>query len=188
MSSPLAPIKVCLVGDAGVGKTTFARRHRTGEFEPKYIATMGVEVNRLSFLTTAGAITFNIWDCAGQEKYGGLRTDYWTGCNLFIVMFDVTSKVTYKNVDLWIQWILKLNPQAKIVLCGNKVDRRDRRVMPADILLHRKYQIPYFDISAKNNYNFEKPFLTLIRFAFKKENIFFVEAPSAILPVVFSLP
>ena len=53
--------KVVLVGDGGVGKTTFLKRHLTGEFEKKYVATIGVEVHALSFHTTRGKITFNIW-------------------------------------------------------------------------------------------------------------------------------
>ena len=65
--------KLLLVGDGGVGKTTFVKRHLTGEFEKKYIATVGVEVHPLQFHTNRGALQFNVWDTAGQEKFGGLR-------------------------------------------------------------------------------------------------------------------
>jgi len=58
--------KVILVGDGGVGKTTFLRRHLTGEFEQKYIVTMGVDVHRVSFQTNRGGIVFNCWDTAGS--------------------------------------------------------------------------------------------------------------------------
>lgn len=59
--------KLILVGDGGVGKTTFVKRHLTGEFEKKYVATLGVEVHPLLFHTNRGAIKFNVWDTAGQE-------------------------------------------------------------------------------------------------------------------------
>jgi GTP-binding nuclear protein Ran len=65
-----------LVGDGGVGKTTFVRRHLTGEFEKRYVATLGVEVHPLKFFTNLGPIQFNVWDTAGQEKFGGLRDGY----------------------------------------------------------------------------------------------------------------
>lgn len=87
--------KLILVGDGGVGKTTFVKRHLTGEFEKKYVgkcffhgycnddfdflffvATLGVEVHPLDFHTNHGKIKFNVWDTAGQEKYGGLRDGY----------------------------------------------------------------------------------------------------------------
>ena len=59
------------------GKTTFVKRHLTGEFEKKYVATLGVEVHPLVFHTNRGAIRFNVWDTAGQEKFGGLRDGYY---------------------------------------------------------------------------------------------------------------
>ena len=54
--------KLILVGDGGVGKTTFVKRHLTGEFEKKYVATLGVEVHPLEFHTNRGQLVFNVWD------------------------------------------------------------------------------------------------------------------------------
>jgi len=54
-----------------IGKTTFVKRHLTGEFEKKYNATVGVEVHPLQFQTNRGLIVYNVWDTAGQEKFGG---------------------------------------------------------------------------------------------------------------------
>lgn len=69
--------KCVLVGDGGTGKTTFVKRHLTGEFEKRYVATLGVEVHPLVFHTNRGPIRFNVWDTAGQEKFGGLRDGYY---------------------------------------------------------------------------------------------------------------
>mmetsp|Transcript_22294 Transcript_22294/g.62613 ORF Transcript_22294/g.62613 Transcript_22294/m.62613 type:complete len:88 (-) Transcript_22294:594-857(-) len=79
--------KIILVGDGGVGKSTFVKRHSTGEFEKKYKATLGVEVTPLRFNTNMGPITFNCWDCAGQEKFGGLRDGYYIMAQGAIVFF-----------------------------------------------------------------------------------------------------
>uniref|UniRef100_A0A671KH94 GTP-binding nuclear protein Ran n=1 Tax=Sinocyclocheilus anshuiensis TaxID=1608454 RepID=A0A671KH94_9TELE len=78
--------QLVLVGDGGTGKTTFVKRHLTGEFEKKYVATLGVEVHPLVFHTNRGAIKYNVWDTAGQEKFGGLRDGYYIqGMQCFII-------------------------------------------------------------------------------------------------------
>jgi GTP-binding nuclear protein Ran len=159
----VATFKLILVGDGGTGKTTFVKRHLTGEFEKRYIATVGVDVHPLTFHTNRGKICFNCWDTAGQEKFGGLRDGYYIEGNCAIIMFDVTSRNTYKNVPNWYRDITRVCDNIPIVLVGNKVDCADRQVRAKMITFHRKKGLQYYDISAKSNYNFEKPFLWLAK-------------------------
>ena len=175
-----------LVGDGGVGKTTFVKRHLTGEFEKKYVATLGVEVHPLPFYTNRGPIKFNVWDTAGQEKFGGLRDGYYIQGQCAIIMFDVTSRITYKNVPNWHRDLTRVCENIPIVLVGNKVEIKDRKVKAKQITFHRKKNLQYYDISAKSNYNFEKPFLWLARKLAGDNNLHFVEAvalrpPEAVL-------
>lgn len=103
-------------------------------------------------------------------------------------MFDVTSRITYKNVPNWHRDLVRVCENIPIVLCGNKVDikasilfcfvllffiillcviliprMQERKVKAKTITFHRKKNLQYYDISAKSNYNFEKPFLWLAR-------------------------
>jgi len=181
---PVADFKLVLVGDGGTGKTTFVKRHLTGEFEKKYVATLGVEVHPLVFYTNFGPIKFNVWDTAGQEKFGGLRDGYYIGGHCAIIFFDVTSRVTYKNVPNWHRDLVRVLENVPIVLCGNKVDIKDRKVKAKQITFHRKKNLQYYDISAKSNYNFEKPFLWLARKITGEPNLVFVEAPALAPPDV----
>jgi len=176
--------KLILVGDGGVGKTTFVKRHRTGEFEKKYVATMGVEVHPLPFHTNLGRVIFSCWDTAGQEKFGGLRDGYYIGGQAAIIMFDVTSRVTYKSVPHWYKDLVRVCEHIPIVLCGNKVDSKERKVKPKDIHFHRKKNLQYYDISAKSNYNFEKPFLYIARKLTGNPNCQFTEGPALLPPEV----
>nr|XP_021527228.1 GTP-binding nuclear protein Ran [Aotus nancymaae] len=130
---PQVQFKLVLVGDGGTGKTTFVKRHLTGEFEKKYVATLGVEVHPLVFHTNRGPIKFNVWDTAGQEKFGGLRDGY------YIQVFKVIEN-------------------------------------------------QYYDISAKSNYNFEKPFLWLARKLIGDPNLEFVAMPALAPPEVVMDP
>jgi len=187
MSSPPIPeFKLILVGDGGVGKTTFVKRHLTGEFEKKYVATLGVEVHPLVFHTNRGPLKFNVWDTAGQEKFGGLRDGYYIQGQCAIIMFDVTSRITYKNVPNWHRDLTRVCENIPIVLCGNKVEIKDRKVKAKQITFHRKKNLQYYDISAKSNYNFEKPFLWLAKKLSGDGHLHFVEAP-ALQPPEFTI-
>ncbi|CAL6321557.1 unnamed protein product [Bathycoccus prasinos] len=161
--------KLVLVGDGGTGKTTFVKRHLTGEFEKKYLPTVGVAVHPLDFNTNCGPIRFDCWDTAGQEKFGGLRDGYYIHGQCAIIMFDVTSRTTYKNVPTWHRDITRVCEDIPIVLCGNKVDVRNRQ---------------YYELSAKSNYNFEKPFLYLARKLAGNPQLVFTESPALAPPEV----
>jgi GTP-binding nuclear protein Ran len=110
-----------------------------------------------------GEIQFDVWDTAGQEKFGGLRDGYYINGQCGIIMFDVTSRITYKNVPNWHRDLVRVCENIPIVLTGNKVDVKERKVKAKTITFHRKKNLQYYDISAKSNYNFEKPFLWLAR-------------------------
>ncbi|KAL8291928.1 hypothetical protein RQP46_002186 [Phenoliferia psychrophenolica] len=189
--------KLVLVGDGGTGKTTFVKRpltlnhpsahcqqHLTGEFEKKYIATLGVEVHPLTFHTNFGTICFNVWDTAGQEKFGGLRDGYYIQGQCGVIMFDVTSKITYKNVPNWHRDLERVCENIPIVLCGNKVDVKERKVKTGAVTFHRKKNLQYFEISAKSNFNFERPFLWLARKLVGNAQLDFVASPALAPPEV----
>merc|ERR1712159_548868 len=183
MSAPpqgqqIPTFKLILVGDGGTGKTTFVKRHVTGEFEKKYIATIGVEVHPLTFHTNAGLICFNVWDTAGQEKFGGLRDGYYIQGQCAIIMFDVTSRISYKHVGLWYRDLDRVCESIPIVLVGNKVDVKERKVKVKQINFHRKKNLNYYDISAKSNFNYEKPFLSLAKKLVGDQHLIFVDTPA----------
>ena len=169
--------KLVLVGDGGVGKTTFVKRHITGEFEKKYMATIGVHVHPLEFHTSKGLIKFNVWDTAGQEKFGGLRDAYYYGGDCGIIMFDTTSRITYKNVPNWYRDLTRVCVDVPMVLVGNKVDIIERKVKHKTMSF-KKDNLQYFDISAKSNENFEKPFLYIARKLMDDDTLVFTEAPA----------
>ncbi|KAL5540400.1 hypothetical protein UlMin_042423 [Ulmus minor] len=130
-------------------KTTFVKRHLTGEFEKKYEH----EFTPWTSLPTMGKSTFT----ARQEKFGGLRDGYIHG-QCAIIIFDVTARLTYKNVPNW---------------------HRDLCSEAKQVTFHRKNNLHYYEILAKSNYNFDKPFLYLARKL--DANLHFLESPALAL-------
>eukprot|EP00298_Acanthocystis_sp_HF-20_P018509 c21979_g2_i2.p1 GENE.c21979_g2_i2~~c21979_g2_i2.p1 ORF type:complete len:148 (-),score=52.78 c21979_g2_i2:66-509(-) len=94
---------------------------------------------------------------------GGLRDAYYINASAAIIMFDVTSLETYKNVQDWYKDLVRVADGIPIVLTGNKVDSKNRKVKLKQITFHRKKSLQYYDISAKSNYNYECPFVWLLQ-------------------------
>jgi len=168
--------KIVLVGDGGVGKSVWLKRHISGQFEPKYIATLGVEVYPINFNTNYGTITFNVWDTAGQAKFGGLRDGYYAQAKGFIVFADYTNYYTLNHTKNWTKDVLRIVNNAPGVLVANKCDIPDNnKKFNVEELgqMGRELELPMYEISAKTNYQYEKPFLVLARQLTGKEDLVF---------------
>lgn len=147
--------KLCLIGDGGAGKTTWVNKLLTRDFDPRYRATLGVEAHPI----TLGNMRFNVWDCAGQEKFGGLRDGYYLGSQCAIVMFDVTSRLSFKNVPCWVRdWVNCVQVRdpghvGPIVIVGCKSDASGRKIQREINGLINKlsssYNVRYVEISNK---------------------------------------
>ena len=90
------------------------------------------------FNTTRGPIKFNVWETAGQEKFGGLRDGYYIQAQCAIIMFNVMARVTYNNVPVWHRDLVRACGSIPITICGNKVDVEDRKVKPKQLTYIRK--------------------------------------------------
>ncbi|CAF4689555.1 unnamed protein product [Rotaria sp. Silwood1] len=176
--------KLILIGDSGVGKTTFVTRYIIAEYEPKYISDFPFSVHPLKFYTDLGEIIFHVWDTAGQEKFGGVRDRYYLGGQCAIIMFDVTSRMSYRNVPLWHKDIIRNCDNIPIVLCGNKIDAKNRKLKAKSITYHRKNNVQYYEISALSNYNLEKPFLLLAQKLTGNNNLQFVSQVPLLPPAI----
>jgi len=171
--------KCLLVGDAGVGKTTFIKRHLTGEFQKKYQATLGVAVNPLDFSTSRGEVIFNMWDCAGHfPNMGDNWQDHWSRADAVIIMYDVTSSISKDNIQSWVDKVKTVcGPNIPIVVAGNKTDATKIKSCA-----YKSNSEQHFKLSAKSNYNFEKPFMWLARKLLTDPNLEFVASLSIMAP------
>jgi len=110
--------KVLLIGNTGVGKTTFLKKLRTGEFDLKFISTYGVEVHPVD----TGKIKFYVWDCAGQERLAVNKTSFYEGTDACIIMFDTQSTESLISIEKHANLIIKSLGLIPIILVCNKND------------------------------------------------------------------
>jgi GTP-binding nuclear protein Ran len=160
--------KILVVGDAGVGKSAFIKRHLTGEFIKQYIPDDTMNCC-LKFSTNYGILQFDIVDMCGQEILSHNYTNE-KDVDGVIMMCSTISKISCNNIKKHFRpKVIKELGNVKRLLCCNKVDVSDTVYSP---LSYVKDEIFYF-ISAKNNYNCEKPFLSLAKqFTGKKDLVF----------------
>ena len=135
MTTETRKLKVLLVGEGGVGKTRFVKLHRTGEFEKRYVATMGVEVSSLgnAFHTSVGVVELALWDTAGQEEFAGLREAFYIGADAANIVFDVTAPRALSKVVGYYQAVIRTTGPIPVVVCGNKADCSERRVTAEEV-------------------------------------------------------
>jgi GTP-binding nuclear protein Ran len=135
-------------------------------------------VSPLFFITSRGPIQFNVLDTAGNEKFGCGRDGMYDGAKAALFLFDVTSRITYKNVPNWHRDVTRVNGSIPMVLVGNKAESKNRTVKAYQITFHRKENQQYYDVAATSNVNVEKPFLWLARKLFGDNHLTFFEPPT----------
>lgn len=110
--------KILFIGDGGVGKTTFLNTSNGKSFDGKYIPTLGVEVTPIKLSNSI----FNIWDCAGNEKFRGLGDGYYLNGQGAILFFDLTSLATLNNIGKWVRDCFRINGNIPFLIVGTKSD------------------------------------------------------------------
>ncbi|XP_050399055.1 ras-related protein Rab-22A [Patella vulgata] len=121
-------VKLCLLGDSGVGKSSLVMRFVTDSFKPALESTIGASFMTKTLLVEGNTYKFQIWDTAGQEKYRALAPMYYRGAAAAIIAYDVTREATYKSVKSWVQELRHQGaPNIVIAIAGNKCDLDDLR-------------------------------------------------------------
>lgn len=172
MAQPeLRKLKVCLVGDLGVGKTSLVRRYVIDQFDDKYIATIGTKVTKKDITMNnpkSGKdefVSVLIWDIMGQPSFREiLRESYFYGAQGALCVCDITDKDTFGELRYWIKAMTATAGQIPMVVIGNKVDLREKAQVTLGELksFAEGLNSPAIMTSAKTGENVEKAFATLI--------------------------
>ena len=118
-------IKICLLGDVNVGKTSIASRFCKNSFNDNYINTIGGAYQQQNITLNNGVkIKLHIWDTSGQDRFRSMTNLYYRDAQVAILTYDVTKEQTLESLNYWLN---ELNDKVEIdnmVLClaGNKND------------------------------------------------------------------
>jgi len=147
-------VKSIVIGDSGVGKSSLLYRFTDHDWNPHYIATIGVDFKVLTFERNAKVVKLQLWDTAGQERFRTITHSYYRGAHGIVLVFDVTNMESFEDVQAWMSDVRRFGIEgAPMVLVGNKIDCVAKRVVSRDMGLQLAAQLgcKYFETSAREN-------------------------------------
>ncbi len=163
-------VKVCLVGEAAVGKTSLIRRFVLDNFDDKYIQTLGTKVSKKEMSagdvdpTGSMKIDMTIWDIMGQKGFRELLKEaYFYGAKGILAVCDATRKKTLEDLDDWIEGVYSVTGKIPIEFLANKVDLAEQVQVTEDDMIQaaKAYDSPFHLTSAKTGVNVELAFQSL---------------------------
>jgi small GTP-binding protein len=164
-------VKICLVGDGLVGKTSLIRRFVFNEFADKYVTTIGTKITKKNVVLkhpkgrTSTAVRMLIWDIMGQQGFRQMLQDaYFFGCQGVVAVCDITNKDTMYALEDWISAVHQVAGEVPIIFLANKCDlKKEAEFSLKDLKKFAKsYKHSYaFLSSAKSGKNVELSFETL---------------------------
>ena len=171
-------LKILLIGDSGVGKSTLLSRYTDNTFSESYISTIGVDFKIKEIIYLTKKYKLQIWDTAGQERFRTITTSYYRGAHCILIMFDLTDLTSFDNVKEWLGEINKYaNDGTLKILIGTKADLILKRQVSPKLIsdLATQLNIQYIETSAKNGDNVNYVFETVCEKFAEKCNLLHID-------------
>jgi len=165
-------IKVALLGDSTVGKTAICNSLMNIEFSQDMLSTIGSDKLETKFRLKNGTeIKLILWDTAGQERFRSVALKAIKAVQGIVIVFDVTLKKSFQNIDLWLEEIKNNFNNPSLVLFGNKVDMDKEKweVTKEEAEQYaKKMNLQYFETSAKTKKGLNEGFSYIVNESYNK--------------------
>lgn len=158
--------KIIIIGNSGVGKSSLLLRFTDRIFEYSHVSTIGVDFKIQTIQLDNKIIKMQLWDTAGNERFRTITTSYYRGSHGVCIVFDLTDKQSFENINSWFTEIEKYaSNNIKKILVGNKCDiSKDREISYKEANeFANKLNIPYIETSAKDSINVQELFINLAK-------------------------
>jgi Ras-related protein Rab-1A len=170
-NKPQIKLKLLIIGDSSVGKTSMLLSYTDNYFPESHLATIGVEYKVKEIVTDKFNISLQIWDTAGQERFRSITKSFFRNTNGIIFVYDITCRKSFQSVKEWIKDSELHDNGFEKILCGNKIDLKEKREVNFDELeeFGMKKKIEVMEISAKENIKIDDAFQKIINLILKNK-------------------
>jgi len=171
-----ALLKVIILGDSGVGKTSLMNQYVNRKFTSQYKATIGADFLTKEVMIDDKLVTMQIWDTAGQERFQSLGVAFYRGADCCVLVHDITQGKSFDSLEGWRdEFLMQASPRDPdafpFLVLGNKCDLEQKRktsTARAEQWCKAKNDIPCFETSAASAQNVEAAFVEIARRALKQ--------------------
>ena len=170
-------LKIVILGDSGVGKTTLLQQYLNGKVNANSKPTIGADFSKKEVVIDDNVVTLQIWDTAGQEKFQSLGYAFYRGADCCCLVYDITQSQTHENLDRWRKGFLDncgpTNQSTFPFVClGNKLDAEaDRQVTTAqgEEWAQKNFNMIFHETSAMTGQHVEEVFMEMAKAGLKRD-------------------
>ncbi|KAH9387322.1 Ras-related protein Rab-8A [Nematocida major] len=172
MSDECVQLKLLIIGESNVGKTSILQRFIENKFEKSFSTTIGIDFRSKTIQIDGREVELQIWDTAGQERFFSITRSYYRGSDGIFLTFDLTSESSFDSLSKWIGEIRdKVEEKVPIFLLGNKKDLLDESKGEISELktvskireISEQLNVSWYGTSAKSGENIEEIFMDMAR-------------------------
>ena len=158
-------LKILLIGDSSVGKTSILLKYIDDQFPEMHISTIGVEYKIKTLTINEKKVVLRIWDTSGEERYRSITRNFYRNANGIFFIFDITNKESFDNIKNWLIDSENIETKVTKILIGNKIDLENQRKVGKNIIekYAEKKEMKYYETSAKEGTNIDIIFMELAK-------------------------
>lgn len=158
-------LKLLIIGESGVGKTSILQRFIDNTFQPGFTSTIGIDFRAKKIKLNGKQVELQIWDTAGQERFFSITKSYYRGADGIFLTFDLSAPESFSHTEKWISAVQgKVTERVPIFLLANKKDLVSHKdiesleTVRALRNLGRRLNVPWYTTSARSGENVEEIF------------------------------
>lgn len=169
-------LKIIILGDSGVGKTSLINQYVNRKFTLSYRRTVGADFATKDVFVDDKVVTLQIWDTVGQERFQSIGVPFYRGADCVILVYDVTSLESLESLKLWKdEFVIQGAPSDlenfPFIVLGNKIDLEKKCSCEGKLedIFTCNYIVPHYETSAKDNINVDETFSIAAKMALERE-------------------